>query len=243
MAAEIVLRVEIREKRFASATGPLFEGLFFEVARGEVVALFGPSGVGKTTLLRLIAGIDDDLSGRVEVLGRPAREAGPPGYVFQDPRLLPWLDAVGNIRAVRPEMTRAAACALLSQMGLGGSEHSLPGQLSGGMQRRVALARALAVAPQLLLLDEPFVSLDRALARDLQDVVARLIARHRPTMILVSHDPEDAARLADRVIRLEGRPARIVRDMAIRAPRAARNRTEVGRIAAAIEQPFDWDKG
>jgi NitT/TauT family transport system ATP-binding protein/sulfonate transport system ATP-binding protein len=102
------------------------------------------------------------------------------------------------------------------------------------MQRRVALARALAVGPRLLLLDEPFVSLDRPLARDLIRIVARAIAAHGPTAIRVTHDPEDAARLADRVIRLEGRPARVVADDPITTPRDARSEAEVRRIADAL---------
>ena len=234
MAPGLAVSATIRAKRFGGATGLLFEDLHIDVAEGEVLALIGPSGVGKSTLLRMIAGLDREFEGAITVFDAPASEAGPPGFVFQDPRLLPWLDATANIRAVSPSTSRDEAVALLGEMGLSGYETALPGSLSGGMQRRVALARALAVQPRLLLLDEPFVSIDRALVRDLHDLIARIAEARRPAMILVSHDAEDAARLADRVIRLEGRPARIVDQRPLTTPRADRDPGLVREIAAGL---------
>jgi ABC-type nitrate/sulfonate/bicarbonate transport system ATPase subunit len=234
MATGADLTIDIREKHFGGR--PLFADLRLHIAPGETVALVGPSGVGKSTLLRLIAGIDRDFTGSIHIDGLPAAQAPAPGFVFQEPRLLPWLTAVANIRAVSPATTPAAAAALLARMGLSDVATALPRELSGGMQRRVALARALAVNSRLLLLDEPFVSLDRKLARDLTDVLSGIIADRNPTLILVSHDPEDAASLADRILRIAGRPARVVLDQPIPQPRADRSPADIRRIAAALQE-------
>ena len=236
MAAGAGVTVRVRRKDFPGAARPLFQDLAFAVAPGEVVALLGPSGVGKSTLLRMIAGVEP-FEGEIEVVGHPAGQGPVPGFVFQDPRLLPWRDAVGNVRAVAPGLGEGEARALLGKVGLAGFEEALPGALSGGMQRRVALARALGLGSGLLLLDEPFVSLDRALARELQDLIAQVIDAGGTTAILVSHEGEDAARLADRVIRLAGRPARVVEDRRLGMPRAARGREELRALAESLEEP------
>ena len=220
------LSIAIGEKRFGD--GPaLFEDFRLEVAAGSVVALLGPSGVGKSSLVRMVAGIDSAFEGTILIDGVPAAEAGPPGLVFQDPRLLPWLSAVDHIRASDAKMSRATALAVLERVGLGDRGEAFPHQLSGGMQRRVALARALAVNAELLLLDEPFVSLDRLLADEMQGLVAGLIAAEKSTVLLVTHLAEDAARLADRVVVLAGRPAQIVADMALPVPREQRDRAVI----------------
>jgi ABC-type nitrate/sulfonate/bicarbonate transport system ATPase subunit len=220
------LSIAINEKRFGE--GPaLFSDFRLEVAAGSVVALLGPSGVGKSSLVRMVAGIDSAFDGSITIDGLPAADAPPPGLVFQDPRLLPWLSAIDNVRASDARMRRETAEAALGRVGLAERGEAFPHQLSGGMQRRVAMARALEVNAELLLLDEPFVSLDRVLADEMQGLVAGLIAAGKPTVLLVTHLAEDAARLADRVIVLEGRPARIVADVPLPVPCSARDRASI----------------
>ena len=227
------LNIAIESKRFAFLP-PLLSDFSLTVAPSSVVALVGPSGVGKSTLLRMIGGIDTVFSGRVLVDGVPAAGAPPPGFVFQDPRLLPWLTALDNIRVVRQETTRDEAAGMLRRVGLAGYEDAFPHQLSGGMQRRVAIARAFSVNSRLLLLDEPFVSLDRTLVKEVEALLQTLLDASRPTTVFVTHLPEDAAMLADRAVVLAGRPARIVADFRFDSRRGARSRAELEHIANQI---------
>lgn len=206
------LNIHIAEKRFADAA-PVFSGFDLVAEPGSVTALLGPSGVGKSTLLRMAAGIDTDYSGSILIDGKPAADAPPPGMVFQDARLLPWLTAIDNVRLAVPGLPVETAEAALTNVGLADQAHAWPHMLSGGMQRRVALARALCTNAGLLLLDEPFVSLDPALVADMRQLLAAHIAQTGATVLFTTHQAEDAASLASRIITLDGQPAKIVSDV------------------------------
>ena len=182
---------------------------------GAVGALVGPSGCGKTTLLRLVAGLDQNYDGEVHL---PAH--GRLGMVFQEPRLLPWRTVIDNLRIVAPQAHDDALTALLDELGLAEHAAHFPRQLSLGLARRVALARALAIEPDLLLLDEPLVSLDAALARDLREKIAALIEARRITTLIVTHDLREAIALADKIFLLSPRPAHVVATLEIDTPRA-----------------------
>jgi NitT/TauT family transport system ATP-binding protein len=189
----------------------------FEVGAGEFVCIIGPSGVGKTTLLRCLGGLQRPSAGSVRVHGTGV--AGPPrelALVFQDysRSLLPWASVIDNVAlplraaGLRKREAAAAAKAALHEVGLGGVDPSAyPWQLSGGMQQRVAIARALAYKPSIVLMDEPFASVDAQTRADLEDLVRRLQVELGLTVLLVTHDIDEAVYLADRIVALAGAPA------------------------------------
>jgi NitT/TauT family transport system ATP-binding protein len=203
--------------------------LAFGLNSGEVAALVGPSGCGKTTLLRIIAGLDRDFKGRVIL---PA--GGRLGMVFQEPRLLAWRTVEQNVRLAAPRASDAELAALFEMLELTLHRSHYPGELSLGLARRVALARAFAVKPDLLLLDEPFVSLDATLALRLREELAELVNRRSPMTLLVTHDLDEAIGLADRMLFLSSSPARIIAEIPVSSPRATQAPERIATLRAEI---------
>lgn len=201
------LDVYVAKKRLTNAAGQTIEvvrDLALRLETGQIGALVGPSGCGKTTLMRIVAGLDDRFEGAVK------RPAGPLSMAFQEPRLLPWRSVEDNIRLAVPDVGERELRLLLDALGLGEHATHFPGELSLGLARRVALARAFAAKPALLLLDEPFVSLDAPLALALQRELAALVKERAITTLLVTHDVAQAVRLADRIFVLSPRPAHVI---------------------------------
>jgi NitT/TauT family transport system ATP-binding protein len=226
------LDVDIASKRFRNAAGEqhdVIAGVGFALDAGEVGVLVGPSGCGKSTMLRILAGLDHDFQGRV------ARPAGARiGIVFQEPRLLPWRSVEENVRLVAPLADETKLSALFEILELNAHRNHFPGELSLGLARRVALARAFAIEPDFLILDEPLASLDDALAARLRDQIALLVDGGSVTTLLVTHDVDDAVRLGDRLLLLSPRPARLLADLPIRTPRGARGDAEIAAIKSDV---------
>jgi ABC-type nitrate/sulfonate/bicarbonate transport system ATPase subunit len=226
------LEIKIVRKAFRTASGEVREVLrdfSLSLRGGKIHAIVGPSGYGKTTLLRIIIGLDRDFEGTVAL---------PPetriGMVFQEPRLLPWRSVLDNLRLAAPQASDADLRRIAADLGIAAHLRDFPGELSLGLARRVALARAFAVNPNLLVLDEPFVSLDKALAIRLGDELTELVERTKVTTLLVTHDIDDAIRLADHIMLLGGQPARIVADFDIALPRATMTADYAAKTKAAI---------
>jgi NitT/TauT family transport system ATP-binding protein len=209
----MTLSVAIRAKHFANGSCAI-RNLSFSARPGEFVAIVGPSGAGKTTLLKIISGLDTAFEGQLD-LPTAARI----GFMFQEPRLMPWLTVEKNLRLVAPDASPQRLQAALEQVGLQDCRPLFPNQLSGGMQRRVALVRAFLIAPQLLLMDEPFQSLDVPTAEQLRTQLLTLWQATKPTVLFVTHNLHEALALADRVLFLSAGPSRIVLDVPLDLPR------------------------
>lgn len=225
------------EVRGVSVTYPSSDGsrtlalkdVSFDVPERSVVALVGPSGCGKSTLLKVVAGLLKPSSGEVRIDGRPAADKLKErafGYVFQDAALVPWRTALENVTLLSevstigtPAERRAKAEALLDLVGLHGFYHKRPGELSGGMRQRVSIARALSIAPEILLMDEPFGALD-AIIRDKMNLeLLRIWEQTRKTILLVTHSIVEAIFVADQVLVFSSRPGQLVGRLQIDLPR------------------------
>lgn len=222
-------------KQFAQKKGgtavSVLDDIHFTVQEGQFVSVVGPSGCGKTTLLRIIAGLERPTSGRVlldhqEISGSRGRA----GLVFQDYALFPWRTTLQNIElglemmGVSKRERRPAAAAYVQSFGLAGFEHAYPKALSGGMKQRVAIARTLITNPKVVLMDEPFGSLDSQTRNDLQQFLLTLWQKHQKTILFVTHNVDEAVFLSDHIVVLSQRPARILRRSAVTCPRP-RDRT------------------
>jgi ABC-type nitrate/sulfonate/bicarbonate transport system ATPase subunit len=235
----VPLEVDITGKTFRNAAGEqhdVIAGVAFTLDAGEVGVLVGPSGCGKSTMIKILAGLDPDFQGRIS---RPP--GARIGIVFQEPRLLPWRSVEENVRLVAPLADDAKLAELFEILELNAHRNHFPGELSLGLARRVALARAFAVEPDFLILDEPLASLDNALAARLRDQIAMLVDGRPVTTLLVTHDVDDAVRLGDRLFLLSSRPARLLAEVPIRTPRCARDDAEIAAIKADVVQRINGD--
>lgn len=213
-----MIKVTGVNKTFAGQTAhvPVLRDINFEVRDNEFVSILGPSGCGKTTLLRVLAGLVQRDSGVIEVEGHEVSGPGPErAVVFQHFSLLPWMTVLDNIgfglrlRGVPRAAWSRQATQLADLVGLKGFESFYPGQLSGGMQQRVGLARALAVEPAILLMDEPFAALDEQTRMLMQEELLRITQEARKTIVFVTHSMEEALLLSDRILVLTGRPGMV----------------------------------
>jgi len=224
-----VIRLDHVEKTYRTRRGDLVravEDITLEVGENEFVTLVGASGCGKSTLLKLVAGLTPATHGTIHIRGAAVREPFPDvGFVFQQPVLLPWRSVLDNVLfsaemlGLDPRQYRKPAGDLLELTGLGGFETKYPRELSGGMQQRVAICRALLPDPSLLLMDEPFGALDAMTREEMSLELLRIWEERRKTILFVTHSIPEAILLADRVVVMTPRPGRVARVLAVDLPR------------------------
>ena len=221
------INIEIKKKIFPLKTqnkqsqNLIFKNLNFTIKKGQFVSFFGPSGCGKTTLLNIISGLDKDFDGSVQTYNDATNSNI--SYMFQAPRLFPWLTAIENIKypIKKRKNCEKIAFELIKKIGLEKYKNQYPNKLSGGMQRRIALARAFAPNPDILLLDEPFISIDKKVSNLLRKLLVKLWKKYKPIIVFVTHDLDEAIELADRICFLSNLPSKILLDYEInlRRPR------------------------
>jgi NitT/TauT family transport system ATP-binding protein len=232
------LSIRVDRKIYPAAANreahPVLHGIDLRIEPRSFVAVTGPSGGGKTTLLNIIAGLDTDFEGSID-LARPDARVG---YIFQTPRLLPWRTVEENIALALPEgdPRREGIGEMLRSVGLEAFASQYPERLSLGMQRRAALARGFITEPDILLMDEPFVSLDDPTAQGLRELLMALWSRRPTTVLFVTHDRTEAVMLATRILRLSGTSATIVQDEAVRLTPA--ERTDREKVLAETKRIF-----
>lgn len=229
------LAVDVHQKVFANGCLAI-QNLKLSCHKSEFVAIVGPSGAGKSTLLNIVSGLDPDYSGRVTFAGQAFNPSAVRlGFLFQDCRLLPWLTVYQNLQLVIKNASAAMQTkpldAWLESVGLQGCGDLFPGQLSGGMQRRVALLRAFIVAPDVLLMDEPFQSLDAPTAAQLRRLLHELWQQSAPTVLFVTHNLREAISVASRIVFLSARPSRVILELPL-TPSAQRT--------GAVDIESDW---
>jgi ABC-type nitrate/sulfonate/bicarbonate transport system ATPase subunit len=216
------IQIHIDSKTYPAATKPAIADLRLSLKSEEFICLVGPSGCGKTTLLNIIAGLDHDFEGEI-LVGRQHTQPKI-GYVFQEPRLLPWRTVRENIElALAADQSLDVIDTLLEAMQLTQVQHVYPEHLSLGMSRRVSIIRAFAIDPDVLLMDEPFVSLDPPTARQVRDLLVGLWQQRPHTVLFVTHDLREAIALADRLIFLSASPMQAVSEIIVPIARAERN--------------------
>ncbi|MDP1774750.1 MAG: ABC transporter ATP-binding protein [Methylobacter sp.] len=215
------IQINIERKTYPTATSPIIANLRLSLNSNEFICMVGPSGCGKTTLLNVIAGLDNDYEG--EILVGQQHTHPKIGYVFQNPRLLPWRTVRENIElALDGNQSPDVIDELLEVMQLTASQHSYPERLSLGMSRRVSIIRAFAIDPEVLLMDEPFVSLDAPTARQVRGLLLKLWQQRPHTVLFVTHDLREAIALADRLIFLSAAPMQVVSEIVVPIARSER---------------------
>lgn len=244
-----ILELKEIEKRFNSIQ--VLGGASFYLKRGELVCLLGPSGSGKTTLFKIAAGLIEPDNGNVQ---KPLRIRK--GYVFQEPRLLPWKTVAANINFIQQNYLPASRAKmirekLLELIGLKDFKESYPSQLSGGMKQRLEIVKALSIQPELLLLDEPFKSIDTRTKMNLQQMILRFWEKNKLGILLITHDPEEAVLMADRIYVLSQKPAQIIKEFKIEKPQYQRTlmdediyaiREEIIDIFMDLVDEFSWER-
>jgi NitT/TauT family transport system ATP-binding protein len=215
LAGDILVQARGISKVYDGGVEALHE-VAIDCPRGQLTTLLGPSGCGKTTLLKIIAGLIEPTGGEILIAGRAVRGPGPErAFVFQDFALMPWATVLRNVafglelRGVPKREREEVACRCIAEVRLSGFEHTYPHQLSGGMRQRVGLARALAVDADILLMDEPFASVDEQTRRKFQEDLLALLAIERKTVIFVTHSIEEAVYVSDQIVLLSERPGRV----------------------------------
>lgn len=233
-----MLDVDIQKKTYTVADGTqldAIDNIKFKLASQTFTCIVGPSGCGKTTTLRAILGLDKDFSGTVN-FNKQASGTGRVATVFQEPRLLPWRSVEENVRLAMPKNLQGQSLSsLFNELGIDHVKKFFPSELSLGLARRVALARAYALEPELLILDEPFVSLDDATADHLRQLLSTLCQSRPTTSLMVTHNLSEAAALADRIIVFSQRPSTILEDVAVDLAQSERTDKDIADVVAYIK--------
>ena len=220
-----ILSVNVQNKSYKNLNNASFltaiKDMDFKVPDGQFCCLLGPSGCGKTTLLNILSGLDNNYDGNIQFGDDSSPQDSGIGYMFQEPRLLPWLTVRQNVEIVTQQTSedKDLSDSILETMGLSKNLESFPSQLSGGMQRRVAIARAFINKPKILLLDEPFISLDFTVANRLRNMLVNIWQQQKTTIIFVTHDLREAIFLGDRILFLSKGPSKVIYDYNINLDR------------------------